>query len=289
MLWYSQVYNTLLLKFNLVNNFNKFYLNNNLNTNFSRNFNTMLSHNTQLPKPLLNRTFLNQKFLAQKNHCKITLSSAKFFKPLHKIQLFNILLKFSCNNTNQFYTPHVNFKTMFIGIIDSKTSMINTSKLFSKWVNTYNLITNIFINKLNIFLFSNKVFKNEILTFNWSVCLLDYSLFKFSSPYFFLKDSSFSVSSEVVFQRFEKQGLNLVFILDLKHHEKSLHFLKKTSIFVISLTPFNMNPWLVSYSIPVSSNNIFIQYFFIKVLLVLRQYSEINLFYYLKGSLNKLN
>ena len=41
----------------------------------------------------------------------------------------------------------------------------------------------------------------------------------------------------------------------------ALFFLKNINMYTIGLVPYNMNPWLVSYSFPVATNNIFIQYF----------------------------
>ena len=135
---------------------------------------------------------------------------------------------------------------------------------------------------VTFFLFSNKIFKNEVLSFNWSLNLLDYKLFKYSNPYFYLKDNNFGISSSIIFKRFEKNGLNIAFILDLKQHEKNVTFLKKINLYTIGLVPYNMNPWLVSYSFPVSNNNIFIQYFFIKTLLFFKQKVYLQLYNELK-------
>jgi len=86
------------------------------------------------------------------------------------------------------------------------------------------------------------VFKNEVLSFNWSLRLLDYRLFKYSNPYFYLKSNKLGVSVSIIFKRFEKNGLNLTFILDLKQHEKNVIFLKKINMYTIGLVPYNMNP-----------------------------------------------
>jgi len=171
---------------------------------------------------------------------------------------------------------------LFITYSLNTIPLINIDKLFNKWINSYHFLLNIFFNKLNIFLFSNKIFKNEIVSFNWSLNLLDYKLFKYSNPYFYLKDTKLGVSSSVIFKRFEKNGLNIAFILDLKQHEKNIIFLKKINLYTIGLVPYNMNPWLVSYSFPIHSNSTFIQYFFIKTLLFFKQKIYLQLYNELK-------
>jgi len=171
---------------------------------------------------------------------------------------------------------------LFISQTLSTTPLINIDMLFTKWKNSYNFLLNIFFNKLNIFLFSNKIFKNEVISFNWSLNLLDYKLFKHSTPYFYMRDTKFGVSSTTIFKRFEKNGLNAAFVLDLKQHEKNVTFLKTINMYTIGLVPYNMNPWLVSYSFPVATNNIFIQYFFIKTLLFFKQKVYLQLYNDLK-------
>jgi len=42
-----------------------------------------------------------------------------------------------------------------------------------------------------------------------------------------MKDTKFGVSSSTIFKRFEKNGLNTTFVLDLKQHEKNVNFFKK--------------------------------------------------------------
>jgi hypothetical protein len=41
-----------------------------------------------------------------------------------------------------------------------------------------------------------------------------------------MRDTKFGVSSTTIFKRFEKNGLNAAFVLDLKQHEKNVTFLK---------------------------------------------------------------
>ena len=282
---YIQFYNILLKNFILVNNFNNFLLKSKLSVKLNvLGKHTLFNKSVVISKPIVNRDYTLKGIQDQPTFNSKKLCSIKFFKPIQQINLFNLYLHFSNNTTNTFFVPHTNFKPLFISQTSSLTPFINISKLFTKWVNSYNFLLNIFFNKLNMFLFSNKIFKNEIISFNWSSSLLDYRLFKYSSPYFYMKDTNFGVPSSIIFKRFVKKGLNTTFVLDLKQHEKNLYFLKSINLHVIGLVPYSMNPWLVSYALPVASNNIFIQYFFIKTLLFIKQYSEVQLYNNLKST-----
>lgn len=282
---YVQFYNMLIKNFILISNFNSFVLKGKLSVKLNiLNKHTLFNKSNIFFKPVVSRSYTLSSMYSQHNFNSKKLSSIKFFKPIQQINLFNLYLHFSNSTINPFFIPHTNFKPLFISQTSGLTQLINVNKLFTKWVNSYNFLLNIFFNKLNMFLFSSKVFKNEVISFNWSFNLLDYRLFKYSNPYFYMKDTNFGVPSSIIFKRFEKKGLNTTFILDLKQHEKNLYFLKSINLHTIGLVPYSMNPWLVSYALPVTSNNIFIQYFFIKTLLFIKQYSEVQTYNNLKST-----
>jgi glucose-1-phosphate cytidylyltransferase len=61
--------------------------------------------------------------------------------------------------------------------------------------------------------------------------LLNYNLFKYSSPVFFSKDTSFGVIPTLIFKKFSQNNLSTVFITDVKYHEKNLYYLKNDILF----------------------------------------------------------
>jgi len=90
---------------------------------------------------------------------------------------------------------------------------------------------------------------------------------------FFSKDTSFGIASTLIFKKLSQNNVNTVFLTDVKYHEKNLYYLKKFNITTIGLVSYNLNPWLVTYAIPTATNSLFIQYFFIKLLIYFQQYS----------------
>ena len=72
--------------------------------------------------------------------------------------------------------------------------------------------------------------------------LLNYQLFRYSSPLFFLKDTTLGTNSTLIFKKLSQRGLNTVFLTDLKYHEKNLYYLQRFNVTTISLVPYNLNP-----------------------------------------------
>lgn len=229
-------------------------------------------------KPIFNRNS-DSKFYykSQKNSTRVLISKPNFINSTN-YNLFMLYFQQTTNYSTHFLQPHAYFKHMFISSTLNTSPILNITKLYSKWKNTYNFLTNLFFLKTSMFIFSNKIFKNETLSFNWSRNLLNYNLFKYSSPIFFLNDTRYGVTPTLIFKRFEQKGLEISFLTDIKYHEKNLYYLKRFNIYTIGLVPYNSNPWVVSYSIPISTSSVYIQYFFFKFLSFLSQFAESRLF-----------
>jgi len=67
-------------------------------------------------------------------------------------------------------------------------------------------------------------------------------LFKYASPYFFLKDVRYGNDAASVYRRLNDKGLQVAFVSDIKYHQKSVFFLKNNGTYVLGLVPYNMNP-----------------------------------------------
>ena len=237
--------------------------------------NNTIQHPTNLTfsKPLLNR-FVNSKIYFQTPRF-LRSNQAKFSNPntFSFYNLFLIYIQYTTLNSQQFFVPHTNFKYMFLFAQNKTNSYLNLTKVYVKWVNTSNFIINLFLIQSHILVFTVKTLKNEALSFNWSSNVLNYNLFKYASPIFFNKDASFGTTSTLIFKKFNQNNLHTVFLTDVKYHEKNLHYFKKFHITTIGLISYNLNPWLVTYAIPTSNNSLFIQYFFLKLLIYFRQCS----------------
>ncbi len=278
-LLYTKLYKLILTSHPLLNYFSSFMLKLRMLNKFTiLGTSISISNSNTLAKPLLNRKSLFSSPFSKPFLKSQTTVYTKFFNDVNKIALFNLFIQFSTNTNGIFFKPHANFQMFFITFTLRNSPLININKFFAKWIDFYNLLLNIFFSKMSLFIFSNKNFKNEVLSFNWSFNLIEYRLFKHSSQYFFMKGFKPGSAVSVVFKRFLNSGLNIAFILDVKQHEKTLDFCKTIHLYTVGLVPYSMNPWFFSYAIPVYSNDVFIQYFFIKFLTYLRNYSELEFF-----------
>ena len=263
------MYNLILNSITSVNHF----FNSFLKTKALINNTPTILANLDMTKPRLNRSinyrlyFKTPQFL-NVNSSRISLNSNNLF---HSI--FLTYIQYTTLTSHQFFVPHTNFKHLFIFSQYQTTYYLNIPKMHAKWNNTCNFILNLFFIKSNLMVFTVKSLKNEALSFNWSFNLLNYNLFKYASPIFFSRDTSFGVNSTLIFKKFNQNNLNTVFLTDIKYHEKNLYYLKKFNTTTIGLVSYNLNPWLVTYAIPTATNSLFIQYFFIKLLVYFQQYS----------------
>jgi hypothetical protein len=189
--------------------------------------------------------------------------------------LFWVYQQTLLNNFLPYFAPHPNFRPFFIFDRGKKSINLNHTKTFYRWVNTYNLLMNLFSKQINPLMFMSKVFKTEVKAFNWSNNTWDYKFFRRVTPYFFLRDASHGDSTHRIFLELEKSQSLFSFITDIKYHEKNAHVLKRFGGYTIGVTPLNVNPWLVSYPIPVGSGSVVVEYFFLSLLSFIRQYTEV--------------
>jgi len=266
---YQNLFTLIFQNTNCLNNYFNVFLKNKTLLN-----STLLTKvNLDFTKPVLNRsinykTYYKTPQFLNNNQPKTFVTNKTLY-----YNIFLLYIQYTMVNSHQFFTPHTNFKHLFLFSQYQTNQYLNLTKMYAKWSNTCNFILNLFFIKSNLMIFTIKTLKTEALSFNWSFNLLNYNLFKYSSPVFFSKDTSFGVIPTLIFKKFSQNNLSTVFITDVKYHEKNLYYLKKFNMTTIGLVSYNLNPWLVTYAIPTSNNSLFIQYFVIKLLIYFQQCS----------------
>jgi len=205
----------------------------------------------------------------------------EIFEPLtHNFtwDLFWVYQQTLLNSSLSYFAPHPNFRPFFIFDRSKRSINLNHTKTYYRWINTYNLLLSLFMKQIKPLMFMTKTFKSEVKAFNWSCNSWDYNLFRRVSPYFFLKDARYGHDTNHIFTELEKYQPLFSFVTDIKYHEKSIYFLKRFGGFTIGATPLNMNPWVVSYPIPVGAGSVLVEYFFLSLLSFIRQYTEVSYF-----------
>ena len=192
-----------------------------------------------------------------------------------KSRLFFLQLNFISGHSGDDFLIHSQNRSMFMSSDNPSVSpFINVQKFFKKWVHTYDFLLNLFFSRTCVLMFAPKAMKEEAIAFNWSYGLIPYNLFRYASPFFFMKNVPFGGDSPLAYNRLAYTGIGVAFVADVNYHQGSLFHLKTTGFFVVGLVSSNMNPWLVHYTIYAGSNTLLTQYFFIRLMAYFRQQAE---------------
>ena len=286
--FYFWTYKLLLDNFNSITNYESFLLTSKLLV-------SLLSRNNTISQDIVKQTFtkprlLNVRKLSWKYTPKLNYNmtvndaSRPFWKKTSKnFDLFLLYLQFSNTSQTSTFKIHAYYRPLFISEYNSLSPYLNIKKFYAKWNHAYNFLLNLFFEEAKLLMFSHKVLKTETLAFNWSFNLLSFNLFKYTAPYFFLKEFDYGDSSTITFKRLARQQLQIACISDIKYHEKTLFYLKSNGVYTIGFVSYNSSPWSVEYAIPSATSSLFTQFFFIKLLSYIRQQGKLYKFNHMKS------
>jgi hypothetical protein len=207
------------------------------------------------------------------------ISKAQLNVKSNEIPLFMFYLNFANTMGDLSYAIHAAHRSLFITPMGTwHAPYLNISKVHQKWTHSHSFIFNLFFSQSPILIFANKSLKNEVYAANWSYRIMNYELFKYMVPFFYFKDNPYGNDISLVYSKLSSIGVDSVFVADVKFHKRTLFFLKKWGVYTIGLAPYNIDPWVLHYSIPVAASTLFTQYFFTKLMIYMRQ--EANIHYY---------
>jgi hypothetical protein len=152
-------------------------------------------------------------------------------------------------------------------------SVMSAKRYFARWVDSYNLLFNLFYADVQVQAFSNKLFIEESLVFNWSQSFMDYKVFKFTQPFFIFKDLPHGAYIHNTLFDILLQRLDIALVVDLKNHMKLLGYIQRYSLYSVGLIPVNYSPWKVSYPIPSFSDSNLSQYYFLRWLFFVKSHA----------------
>lgn len=193
-----------------------------------------------------------------------------------------------------FLTNHIFFEKKYFFFHDycllgtqlhkGRVVVMDSNKFFKRWVDAYSLLFNIFFYNIYPLIFGAPVFKNETLSLNWYFTNLEHSVWQYYFPFFIYKLSEYSHRTEYFLSKLKDAGSNFFFITDCMYHYKMFHFFKKSHCYTIGLINGNINPWLVDYPILVFSDNLLVQLFFLKLLVMLNKITCYKKYIFYKNS-----
>lgn len=167
---------------------------------------------------------------------------------------------------NPMYSTNRNFRLFFLAGSPEKShaTLISSKRYFARWLDSYNLMFNLFYVDPNVQLLTNKTFIEEALVFNWHLSVKDYKLFRFLQPFFSFKDVTHGATIHSSIFLVLLQKLDFTILVDLRNHKKMLQYLRSYSMYTVGLVPINYSPWQVSYPIPTFADSNISQYYFLR-------------------------
>jgi len=220
---------------------------------------------------LRNKSPLNPLQLFKKNQIKHQLkpahmSTTQYSNPDVLFQSFLTHWQLSRPKAMYDYFVHRDFRLLFLHT-DSHgvhSALISANKYFKRWVDSYNLLFNLFYAEPSVQMLSNKLFIEESLVFNWSHSKKNYKLFKYTQPWFIFKDAPHGGYIHLVMRFLVDQNVDFLLLIDIHNHNKMLSYLQKYNFYIIGLIPVSRAPWRVSYPIPMFADSQLSQFYFLR-------------------------
>lgn len=150
------------------------------------------------------------------------------------------------------------------------TGLLNLKKLNNVWKNLLNFILNIFFFQLNFVTFSNSYFKYETLLLNIQLISLIKYLYKYTSSFVFLLNNKNRTILNLYFDFLKKSKCNILFIIDTYYNKNVIYLSNKFNLISIGPVPINNNLYILDIALPISSNSIFSNLFFLRLILKLK-------------------
>jgi len=223
-----------------------------------------------------NKTQFNSFYLIKLNNTPSNIKLIKFvnlernynFFLFNFFYIFIVINNFYINNLNLL---HFSWKSFFLKNL--QLGIINFKSIYTRWKNIYFLFFNLFYYNIKLVVFGNFFLKKEISSLNWLSLGKIFYKWKLVWSFFSLKPNKVLNFSNYIFFNFKIKGLNIALVLDILYHSKNLNYLKLNNFYILALVPLYLNSLKIDLPIPISSENIFNQLFFIRFFLKIKKIS----------------
>lgn len=239
--------------------------------------------NTTLPK-FTPQAFLSRNFRINDETPMFRQSSflGSHVASLDTTNFVNFYLTTAVTLSEFSYKNNAFYRNSFIAEISkSLPPFVDIKRFILTWRVAHKFLFNLFLSQAKVWAFASKVLMFEVQSFNWSLATFDYEFFKFINPHLTVKNTPYGDFRPDFATTLTSQGLFNALVVDISYHKWSISFLHKMHMFVIGLTPFNVSPWIVHYSIPCGNNGLMIQYLFVNLVIYIRRQAD---YFYFKQS-----
>ena len=224
------------------------------------------------PSPFTKPSNLNQQKFAMQYHAERDTLNCK----RHNLKILtSFKLYMQVNYTTNFSAirTHASAAKHFFFFAKQGLMISNIHKIFQKWKNIYYLLFNLHFYKVHILTFGTTFFKNEVQSLNWLTSSKIKFIWRYAHVFIFFSPNKLTNIGNLVFNHLKLAGYNSAVILDATYHKYTLNYLTKLHYYTIGLIPSTTNYKLVDFAIPIASDSIFAQLFFIRLKLNIKRQS----------------
>ena len=166
---------------------------------------------------------------------------------------------------------HPSFASTYFYNSQSNLGVFNLKKVFNVWFNVLSFLNNLLTHKLHYLFFSSSYFKYENLAINWRVNNKLRSIWRYSNPFIFFMKNKTTRYNDIFFKRLSRKTSKLAIVVDIYYHKRTLHYFNRYKFFTIGPVPVTSSLYSLSLAFPVSSNSVFSNLFFIRMLFRLKK------------------
>lgn len=215
---------------------------------------------------------------------KTTVEGVSEKEKLKQLVLFKVFLKANSTLGYTTFVPHTSQRSIFIRHGKKGVTFSSLPKLYASWANMYNLLFNLLFYKVEILIFSNSFFKNEVLALNWQNSNLLNSLWRYMRPFLTYQGLKINDFGNYVFRRLNEYGHSLALILDVAYHNKTIYYLRRHKFYILGIVPSNRNIKSVDFAFSIINDTIVNQLFFIRLILLIKKNIKMCRFNQLKAT-----
>jgi hypothetical protein len=204
------------------------------------------------------------------NNTKISYKNIFFFKSK---KLLNFIFKLTIYSTQLFFKIHPSQFSNFIYNMSLNIYFTNFIKFNNFWQNIYNLIYNIFFYNIFFIIFSSPFFFKEIKSLNLKLKNIISKHWKYLQSCMFMLQKIKINDWLYIIYYLSHVKVSIIIFSNTFFYKNTLNFLKQKNFYLIGMIPVSINIHKVHFAIPVITDNIFLELFFLRFFLQIKKWS----------------
>ena len=195
--------------------------------------------------------------------------SKQFFKHYIKLNLFI---------PSEAYTVHSSYSRFYLLNSGKNLAFLNLKWFFKVWSLFISFLENLFYYNVLAISFSNPFLKEESLSLNWNYLELFKGKWRFSNLFYLFVNNSNTPNISKFLQALRLKNYHIAFVSDVIYHKRTVHSLNKNNFISVGPLPLTLSFYTLSFSIPVATNSLVSNTFFLRLVLKVKSQNSFSFF-----------